>query len=155
MGASLARRLEWRFLDFDAEIEGREGRPVRAIIEEEGEDYFRQAEAALTREIRDEGRLVVAPGGAWITNPELLQQLRPGTFAVWLRVSPPETVRRLMEDPTDRPLKDHPDPVSVVAEMLSEREPLYRLADVAINSDAEPVEKVAFAIEQLVRTIGI
>ena len=51
VAASLARRLDWRFLDFDVEIERREGRPVAAIIDAQGEEYFRSLEAALTEEV--------------------------------------------------------------------------------------------------------
>lgn len=154
VGESLARRLDWRFLDFDVEIERREGRTVHDVIEAEGEEYFRGAEAALTREIADESFLVVAPGGGWITNPELLDAIRPGTFSAWLYVSPEETVHRLRSDTIDRPFKDHPDPTGMIVEMLQEREPLYRMSDIMIPADDRPVEEIAFEIEQLVRTRG-
>ena len=35
VGESLARRLNWSFVDFDVEIERRENRAVRSIIEAE------------------------------------------------------------------------------------------------------------------------
>ena len=155
VGAALARRLEWPLLDFDHEIENREGLPVPAIIEQDGEEYFRSLEAALTEEVADVGGLVLAPGGGWITRPELLEMLRPRTLAVWLRVSPAETVRRLLEEGRDRPLSDHPDPIAPVSAMMAEREPLYRLADVAVPGDARSAEEVAFEIEQIVRTRGL
>jgi shikimate kinase len=152
VGESLARRLDWRFLDFDVEIERREGAPVGAIIDSRGEEYFRGAEAALTQEVAAEPRLVLAPGGGWITSPQLLEAIRPGTLAAWLQVSPPETVRRLKSDSIDRPFRELPDPVGRVAEMLREREPLYRLADLMIPTDGRRVEEIAFELEQLVRT---
>lgn len=155
VGESLARRLDWQFLDFDVEIEHREGGSVHAIIDERGEEYFRSLEAALTREIESEPFLVLAPGGGWITQPELLERIRPGTFSTWLHVSPSETARRLKEDSIDRPLKEMPDPTGVIAEMLADREPLYRRADVLIPTDSRSVEEIAFEVEQLVRTRGI
>lgn len=155
VGQVLARRLEWEFLDYDVEIERREDRTVSAIIETEGEEYFRAAEAGLTEEAATQRMLVMAPGGAWITRPELLQQLGPGTLAVWLRVTPEETARRLMEDTIDRPFKDLADPVGRIAEMQAERAPLYRLADHAIPTDGRSTEEIAFEIEQVVRTRGI
>jgi shikimate kinase len=155
VGESLARRLDWRYLDFDVEIERREGHPVHEIIDVKGEEYFRSLEAALTREIASEPLLVIAPGGGWITQPELLEGVRPGTFSAWLRVSPQETVRRLMDDPIDRPFKDHPDPLEPVSQMLAEREPLYRRADAMFPAESRGVEEIAFEIEQLVRTRGV
>jgi shikimate kinase len=155
VGESLAQRLGWQFLDFDVEIERREGGPVHAIIDERGEEYFRSLEAALTREVESEPFLVLAPGGGWITQPELLEAIRPGTFSAWLRVSPSETARRLKEDSIDRPLKEMADPAGVIAEMLADREPLYRRADVLIPTDFRSVEEIAFEVEQMVRTRGI
>ena len=155
VGEALARRLEWSFLDFDVEIERREGKSVHSVIETEGEDAFRSMEAALTREIADERFLVVAPGGAWITQPDLLEAIRPGTFSAWLRVSPGETARRLKEDPIDRPFKDLPDPTGPIAEMLADREPLYRRADAMFPADGRTIEETAFEIEQMVRTRGM
>lgn len=155
VGESLARRLRWGFLDFDVEIESREGRPIWELVEARGEEELRRMEEALTREIADEVGLVLAPGGGWITQPGLLEAIRAGTLAVWLSVSPEETVRRLREDPQDRPLKDHPDPIEQVAQMIGEREPLYRRADLRIPTDDRDVEEIAFEVEQLVRVRGM
>jgi shikimate kinase len=155
VGEALARRLEWPLVDFDVEIERREGRPIAAIIDERGEDYFRALEAALTEEISAEPGLVLAPGGGWITRPELLERIRRNTLAVWLRVSPEETVRRLLRTGGGRPLQDHPDPLTPVQGMIAEREPLYRLADLTTNGDGRTAEEVAFEIEQLARTRGV
>jgi shikimate kinase len=155
VGAALARRLEWDFLDFDVEIERREGRIVRDIIDQQGDDYFRQLEEALTQEGAEQSMLVLAPGGGWITRPELLNSMGRGTLAVWLFVSPEETVRRLKADTVARPFKDLDDPTERIASMIQEREPLYRLADLTIPADVRSIESVAYEIEQIVRTRGI
>ena len=155
VGEALARRLEWRFLDFDVEIERREARSVSSIIEGAGEEYFRGAEAMLTREVSEAPAVVLAPGGGWITRPELLEAIRPGTLSVWLRASVEETVRRLRTDTIDRPFRDHPDPAGMIASMLSDREPLYRRADLKVPVDGRTVEQAAFEIEQVVRTRGL
>lgn len=155
VAAALARRLEWRLADFDVEIERRDGRPIARIVDEEGEEYLRSREAELTDELATAEGVVLAPGGGWITQPELLQRIRPGTLSIWLRVTPEETVRRLLSDDIDRPLLDHPDPEAAVAEILAEREPLYRLADVLVPAEGRSAEEVAFEIEQLARTRGV
>ena len=155
VGAALARRLEWRFVDFDVEIEHREGTSVASLIDARGEEYFRSLEMALTREVSEVEALVIAPGGGWITQPTLLEAIRPGTLSVWLSVSPEETVRRLRADNIDRPFRSHPDPVGMIAEMLGERELLYRGADIKIPADVRSAEQIAFEIEQLVRTRGV
>lgn len=154
VGQALARRLEWGFLDFDVEIERREGRTVQEIIAADGEERFRQMEAALTDEAQHTPGLVLAPGGGWITRPELLGMLGSETLRVWLRVSPEETARRLVTDTIDRPFRDLADPTPRIAEMLAQREPLYRLADLSVPTDGRPAESIAFEIETLLRTRG-
>src|ERR1044071_3291589 len=58
VGQALARRLEWSFLDFDVEIERRDGRTIKQIVQDEGEDRFREMEAALTAELSGRPYLV-------------------------------------------------------------------------------------------------
>ncbi|HEU0076489.1 MAG TPA: shikimate kinase [Longimicrobiaceae bacterium] len=151
VGQALARRLEWSYLDFDVEIERRGNATVQEIIAAAGEEHFRELEAALTGEAAQADRVVLAPGGGWITRPEFLTALGPGTLAVWLQVSPDETVRRLRADTLDRPFRDHPDPAAMIAQMLAERIPLYERADLNIPADARSPESIAFEIETLVR----
>jgi shikimate kinase len=151
VGAAVARRLEWRFLDFDVEIGRREGIGVPDLVAESGMERLRELEAELTEEVSGARHLVLAPGGGWITRPELLARLGPATLAVWLRVSPEETARRLMEDDIERPFRDRIDPVPMIARMIAEREPLYRLADLSIPTDGRPIESIAFEIECVVR----
>lgn len=152
VGQALARRLEWEFLDMDVEIERRAGATVREVIAARGEEAFREMEAALTEAVAERPGLVLAPGGGWITRPEQLDRLGRRTLSVWLRVSVDETVRRLNADSIDRPFRGHPDPRGVIAEMLAEREPLYRLADVSVPAEGRSPEGVAFEIETIVRT---
>jgi shikimate kinase len=151
VGAAVARRLEWRFLDFDVEIARREGIGVPDLVAERGMERLRELEAVLTEEVVGARHLVLAPGGGWITRPGLLARLGPATLAVWLRVSPEETARRLMEDDIERPFRDRVDPVPVIARMIAEREPLYRLADLSIPTDGRSIESIAFEIECVVR----
>ena len=44
MARALGRRLGWRALDLDEEIERREGRTVSQVFASEGEGYFRRVE---------------------------------------------------------------------------------------------------------------
>ena len=152
VGQALARRLEWECLDFDVEIEHRAGASVKTLIETCGEEALREMEAALTEEVAERPGMVLAPGGGWITRPEQLDRLGSRTLSVWLRVSVDETVRRLNGDAVDRPFRGHPDPRPLIAEMLAEREPLYRLADLSIPVDGRTPESVAFELETIVRT---
>jgi shikimate kinase len=153
VGAALARRLGWEHIDLDTEIERREGLPIAEIFVKRGEAHFRWLEAAATERIASAREVVLSPGGGWITNPKLLGRLGSRTLSVWLQVSPEEILRRLESagEVERRPLLRAPDPADTVRRMLRDREPLYRLAEVAVSTDGRDVEDIAEGIELLVR----
>ena len=63
VGALLAERLGWRFMDTDAAIEARTGLTVAQIFAANGEDAFREFEADAIRGCARLDRLVLALGG--------------------------------------------------------------------------------------------
>src|SRR5262245_821539 len=77
VGRAVAQQLGRAFLDLDEEIERREGRTVSQIFAESGEAYFRKKERHLTEELREAGLMVLAPGGGWIANADVVTMLRP------------------------------------------------------------------------------
>ena len=154
VGAALARRLEWSFVDLDAEIEHLTGGSVKALVQAQGERALRALEDELTGRLAGCREVVLAPGGGWITVPDRLAALGPGTLAVWLQASPETIVRRVDQDPRERPFRDHPDPLEAVGRMLDARDPFYRLADFSVVTDRRSAEAVAIEIEAVVRRVG-
>jgi shikimate kinase len=146
VGRRLAELLGWEFLDFDEEIERRLELSVAEIFRVFGEPYFRQCEADLTREVAASTGMVLAPGGGWITQPELLERLRPGGVIIWLRVSPEEAVRRASGALSHRPLLAGEDPLERAQSLIARREPLYAQADLAIDVDGREGDDVAWEI---------
>jgi shikimate kinase len=64
LGKELAEQLAVSFIDLDAEVEKQEGQSIAQIFEQQGEPYFRQAEASVLREISmDRESFVMATGG--------------------------------------------------------------------------------------------
>jgi shikimate kinase len=140
VGRAVAAQLGRRFLDFDEEIERREGQPVARIFAERGEAYFRGIERALTEEMRLVGaRMVLAPGGGWITIPDVVGLLRPPGTVIYLAVRPETALERMGPLRSRRPLLAEPDPLAVLRRLLEQRGSLYlAAADIAI--DTEPLD---------------
>lgn len=151
VAAELARRLGWEHLDLDREIEAREGRTIPELFRVYGEGWFRALEARVTAEVAGRRRVVLSPGGGWITNPELLERLGPGTLSVWLRVSPEEVLARVGPAPRDRPLLDVPEPLAAVRRLMAERERFYRLAEISVSTDGVDTASIASSIMREVR----
>lgn len=151
---TLAERLEWAFVDFDAEITRREGNPVPHLIDALGEDDVRRLTTSLVDEAILPRESVIAFDGRWPGNQTALEQLRPHVLAVWLSASPEEAVRRMRGSKRRHRLLEHPRPAEAVATVLKTRETMRSRVDLKLSTDGLDVQEVAFQVEQIVRNRG-
>ena len=149
LGRRVAKRLGRAFLDFDAEIEQREGATVAQIFARHGERYFRERELELTRELAAGGGMVLAPGGGWIMIPGALGLLRPPGRMIYLRVRPEVALRRLERSRHVRPLLQVPEPLAELRRLLAERESAYQLADLVLDTDLIGTQELIGCIARL------
>lgn len=152
MGALLADRMGRTFLDFDLEIERREGMPISQIFGERGEHGFRQLERGLTEELRDLGNMVLAPGGGWIMDPDVVALIRPPAKLVYLRVRAETALRRLGDALGGRPLLNRPDPLGELTRTLEERRARYQAADLEVATELHTPQQVA---DEIAAKIGL
>ena len=150
VGRKVAKRLGWRFIDLDEEIVRRTGATIAELFRERGEPAFRALERRLTDELSCEQRVVLAPGGGWVTDPAAFDRLSASSVVVWLRVSPEEAVRRARRSRTKRPLLAGPDRLERARTILAAREPMYRKAHHVIDVDGRTAAEVAADIARLV-----
>ncbi|MBI4278243.1 MAG: 3-dehydroquinate synthase [Armatimonadetes bacterium] len=139
-GRLLARRLGWSFIDTDALIEAREGRTIAEIFRDCGEPYFRDVEARATAEAARAGRAVIATGGGAVLREENRARLRASGWIVSL-VAEPEVLLARVGAGVERPLLAG-EPEANLRRLLSEREPLYRDADLVLDVSRRGVEDV-------------
>ncbi len=151
---ALARLLGWTTVDLDGEVERLAGATVAEVFARDGEARFRALEAEATRALAGREGVVLAPGGGWATNPDLLPSLGPGTLSAWLRVTPEVALRRSGARPGTRPLLRGPDPLGTLRRLLAEREPLYARAEVAVDTDDLSPAQVAARLEAEIRARG-
>ena len=62
-GRNLSEKLDFDFYDIDKLIEKVEGRKIKDIFEQDGEDYFRQKESEALSETKILRNVVIATGG--------------------------------------------------------------------------------------------
>jgi shikimate kinase len=146
VGKLLARRLGYRFLDLDRQIEQRAGRTVADLFREEGEQAFRTREREEARALLGLDRTVVAAGGGAFAHPDTRALLREGALTVWLRCDPDTLEARIRPDGS-RPLAGNR---AIMRALLAEREPSYREADVTVDGSSGTPREVADRIFGLV-----
>jgi shikimate kinase len=139
VGESLARLLGWTLVDIDAQIEEEAGATVGEIFRSRGEAFFREKERELAVALQERDAVVVAAGGGAFANAATREALRRGATTVWLRCDLETILGRVAFDGS-RPLA--PDR-ETIARLFAEREPAYRLADLAVDAAGRPPEVVA------------
>jgi shikimate kinase len=124
VGKDLARQLGCDFVDCDKEIERRSGATIVTLFARDGEEAFRDLEAATLAGLIEQGAAVIATGGGAVLRSANRDLLRERTRCVYLRAGPDFLWRRLRRD-RRRPLLQVPDPQRRLQELSAEREPLY------------------------------
>jgi shikimate kinase len=146
IGALLADRLHWPFIDLDATIEAGRGTTIREIFENAGEAFFREIERAALVEASKSEPAVIALGGGTFAQKANFESIQDwGGTTIWLDCSL-EELRRRCEGKNDRPL--FRDPASF-AQLLEQRIPFYRQADYRISTEGVRPEEVVENILQL------
>ena len=125
VGRQLARRISLPFFDSDHVIEQRLGCSIREFFEREGEDRFRDIEAAVIDELTAGPTCVLSTGGGSVLRPENRERLNHRGTVVYLRSTPEEIFRRLRHD-RNRPLLQVADPQQRLRDLCAVRDPLYR-----------------------------
>ena len=139
VGFALARATHTRFVDVDKVIIEVEGKPLSQIIDEVGDDGFRQVENRVNASLALRNA-VIAPGGSVIYGEEAMAHLREISTVVYLKVSCEELQRRLGDlharGVTIRPGQTFQD-------LYDERCPLYeKYAHVTIDTEGHELNDV-------------
>jgi len=95
---ALARRLDWRAVDVDEQIEQRERQTVSAIFARHGEPYFRAIERGVLMDQIAVRHLVVATGGGTFVDPQNRAVINRDGASIWLDVPLERLIARVPAD---------------------------------------------------------
>jgi len=147
MGCSVAKRLDYGFIDMDHDIEERTGMSVAEIFERHGEAFFREQEQAAIERYTEMSNTVVATGGGAPCTGDNMERLNRAGITVYLKMSPEKIAVRLSSLGRDkRPLlrgKNDAEILAYIRERLPQREPFYTQAALVINAEGVNNEYIA------------
>ena len=129
VGQRLATRLGLCFVDMDHELEKRMGQSISAMVAAQGWPPFRALEKEVLAELIARPGLVVGTGGGAILHQDIWPRVLAAGLVVWLTADLKTIRQRLMADertPSQRPGLTGNDPYAEIAQVLAQREPLYR-----------------------------
>ena len=156
VGALLAERLGWRFVDSDRVVETRTGMTIAEVFAERGEPAFRVLEAEAIREIAEGEDVVIGLGGGAVERAETRELLAglADTLVVFLDARLETLVARCAghEGGPARPvLLNLLDDQARLGERWSQRLPWYREAHMTIDTGELTPEAVAERIARRAR----
>jgi shikimate kinase len=127
VGRELKRMLGYEWIDTDEQVEKKAHCSITEIFAREGEHGFRDRESDVIRSLASEPSqsTIISTGGGAVLREENRALLRQLGYVVWLRASA-ETVYQRTRKNRDRPILQTKNPRAVIAELLQEREPIYR-----------------------------
>ena len=134
IGRRLSARLGMPFVDADTEIEKAAGMSIPDIFARHGEPDFRSGEARVIARLLDAGPQVLATGGGAFMNEATRDAIKTKGVSIWLSAEFDVLVRRVAKRKNDRPMLQTDDPAETLRQLLKVREPVYALADIAVQS---------------------
>ena len=152
IGTALAHRLNVPFLDSDAEIELAANQTIAEIFERDGETFFRERETQVIGRLLDSDPAILSTGGGAFLRPENRALITTRGISVWLRADL-ELLWQRVKHKTTRPLLHTNDPKATLAGIQVERDPIYALADLAVDAnEAYSIENMTDRVIEILLT---
>jgi shikimate kinase len=149
VGKKLATLVELPFFDADHEIEKVSTMTIAELFESYGEAEFRDLERRVIARMLEEGPIVLATGGGAYMNDQTRRTIASEGVSLWLKAELDVLMARVVRK-QNRPLLKNDNPRGVMERLITERYPVYALADLTINSREEKKEVIAFEAMQAI-----
>jgi len=142
LGGALATELRLPFLELDREIERDAGISLSEVFSLYGQaGYHRIERQCLERIIQSNEQMVMSVGGGIVSEPQSYDLLLLNCFTVWVKASPEEHMARVVAQGDFRPMQGTTEAMDDLKRILNAREPLYRKADVTLDTSGEGPEQ--------------
>lgn len=151
LGSALADALHLPFVELDREIERDAGISLSEVFSLYGQTGYRRIERrCLERMIQGNREIVMAVGGGIVSQPETYNLLLVNCFTVWIKASPAEHMARVVAQGDLRPMQGSAEAMEDLNRILDARDPLYRKADVTVDTVGERPEQSLAKLRQAV-----
>ena len=138
LGSALAKELKFPFVELDREIEREAGISLSEVFLLYGQAGYRRIERrCVERMIETHAEMVMTVGGGIVSEPETFNLLLLNCFTVWIKAAPDEHMARVVAQGDFRPMQGHAEAMDDLTRILAVREPLYRKADVTLDTSGE------------------
>ncbi len=149
VGRLLAQRTRKTFLDIDEIIECREGLSIKDIFSKKGEEYFRNLETNILKEISSRQGVIVATGGGTLLSEENVKLAESCGDIILLWATPEVILERLKQEKDCRPLLSGSNKLAQIITLLNKRKEKYNRFGYQIDTSHLTIEQVVVKILEL------
>ncbi|MDD7178977.1 MAG: shikimate kinase [Lachnospiraceae bacterium] len=134
---ALSKVFAMDVIEMDQVIADREGMSISEIFEVHGEEYFRNLETELLREMQNRKGVVISCGGGVPMRDENVVEMKKNGKVILLTAAP-ETILERVKNNHDRPLLENNKNVDFISELMEKRRSKYEAAaDIIIQTDGK------------------
>ena len=152
LGRRLADELACPFIELDRLVEQDYGARIPDLIEIAGLATFRRYErACLERVIDEHDTAVIATAGGIVSDAETYALLLRRSHTVWVRASPDEHMKRVMEQGDFRPMAQNREAMADLVAILEARRPDYARAQAELDTSGDTIERSFGKLQDLVK----
>jgi XRE family aerobic/anaerobic benzoate catabolism transcriptional regulator len=150
LGVLLSRALNVPFVELNREIQRETRLPVSEVFNLYGQAGYRRIEhRCLERVLAEHDSAVISTGGGLVSDDETFKLLLANCYTVWLKAQPEEHMSRVLAQGDFRPMAGHQDAMDDLKRILAAREPLYRRADVVVDTSGQTPEESLRALRNV------
>ncbi len=140
---SLKRLMRAEEIDMDAAIVRKNSMSISEMFEKFGEQYFRDQETEMIKQIAGHRPSVISCGGGCVLREENVSLMKE-SGAIVLLTATPETIYGRVKNSKSRPILNGHMDVDYIAELMGKRRPAYEGAcDLKIATDGKRPEQIA------------
>ena len=142
VGPRLAKALDCKFIELDSYIEQAAALPLSKIFTLHGDGYYRKLEAqCLNRILSQKTTCVIELPGGIVKNESAFDLVRTLCTTIWLKAKPEDHMNRVYLQGDTRPMANRKNAMDELREILREREPLYGLADIMVDTSSRSIKE--------------
>jgi XRE family aerobic/anaerobic benzoate catabolism transcriptional regulator len=142
LGSKLAAENEIPFVELDSEIEKDTGMPLAEIFSLYGQSGYRAIERrTLEKVLHEHESAVLSVGGGVVSEKETFDLLLSNCYTVWIKAQPEEHMSRVIAQGDFRAMAGSDQAMEDLRRILEAREPLYRKADMSMDTSGTSVEE--------------
>ena len=153
-GRTLAQSMKMQFYDMDELVERNEKTNIRQLVQDKGENYFRNLEHQILKSTLNYNNCVIACGGGTPLHFNNMELMKSNGIVLWLNTDLSIIRSRIAQNITRRPMfigMNDAELQEKLRDLYEKRRKVYVKADVSIEHNAQGSISLSAVIQRIMK----